>query len=208
MSPTDRRLTACHLGHFSVLTGVDRSFGMVSSSLPEEAPSEEDLSTEHPSTGSPSRFSSPHGDPGRSAHHALPSATGSCPAIGLIWRIRDRATFVELARRGRRVSSGPLTVVYLAEHRENPLNTGVPGSSISHPRVAFSVPRAVGPAVGRNRIRRRIRSIASELSTSGILTPGAWLFIVRPGAASMEFRELERVVGESVQSLGSCQEVS
>jgi ribonuclease P protein component len=208
MSPTDRCMTACRLGHVSVVTGVDRSFGMMSSSLPEEATSEEDLSTEHPSTGSSSRFSSPHGDPGRSAHHALPSATGSCPAIGLIWRIRDRATFVELARRGRRVSSGPLTVVYLAEHRENPSNTGVPGSSVSHPRVAFAVPRAVGPAVERNRIRRRIRSIASGLSSSGALTQGAWLFIVRPGATSLGFGELERVVGESVQSLGSCREVS
>jgi len=33
-------------------------------------------------------------------------------------------------------------------------------------RVAFAIPRSVGGAVVRNRIRRRIRAVLAELSTS------------------------------------------
>jgi ribonuclease P protein component len=208
MSPTVERSRACGSGIIGAVSGPNRSLGMGQPSLPEEATREEDLSTEHPSACSPSWFPAPHGDPRRSAHRALPPSTGSCPAIGLIWRIRDRATFVELARRGRRVSSGPLTVVHLAEKQENPSISGDSTPPVSHPRVAFAVPRAVGAAVERNRVRRRIRSICLELATADRMAPGAWLFIVRPGAPTLTFCELNTLVSESVQSLSSRQVAS
>lgn len=203
MSPAVEHVCAHGPGIVGAVRGSNRSLGVGQPSLPEEATREEDLSTEHPSAGSPSWIPAPHGDPGWAAHCAVPPSTGSCPAIGLIWRIRDRATFVELARHGRRVSSGPLTVVHLAENPENPAIAGDTASKLSHPRVAFAVPRAVGSAVSRNLVRRRIRSVASRLAGSGHMAPGAWLFIVRPAATSLTFPELEATVEESVRSLGS-----
>jgi ribonuclease P protein component len=106
------------------------------------------------------------------------------------------------------VSTGPLTVVHLSETRENPANAGDSRSTTSHPRVAFAVPRAVGPAVERNRIRRRIRSIANDLAATGQMSAGAWLFIVRPGATALAFAELQTVVGDAVDTLGSRQVAS
>ena len=203
MSPAVVRVRAGNPGIVETACGFDRSFGMGDPFLPEEATREEDFSTEHPSTGSPSRFQAPHGDPGRPAHHALPPSTGSCPAIGLIWRIRDRATFVELTRRGRRVSSGPLTVVHLPEKRENPAVAGDSCSSTFHSRVAFAVPRAVGSAVERNQVRRRIRAIAAQCAADGQMSLGAWLFIGRPGVADMSFGQLNQAVTESVGSLSA-----
>ena len=201
MSPAVERVCADNPGIVEAACGFDRSLGMGDPFLPEEAIREEDFSTEHPSAGPPSRFPAPHGDPGRPAHHALPPSTGSCPAIGLIWSIRDRATFVELTRRGRRVSSGPLTVVHLPEKLENPSIAGDSGSSTFRPRVAFAVPRAAGSAVVRNQFRRRIRAIAAHRASDGQMAAGAWLFIGRPGVADMSFDQLDHAVTESVNSL-------
>jgi len=205
MSPAGERSSARGSWIVDAACGIDQSFWVVKPPLPEEAAREEDLSTEYPSAGSPSRFPSSHGDPRRSAHCAFPPSTGSCPAIGLIWRIRDRTTFVELARRGRRVSKGPLTVVYLDETGESPVISRDSSSTSLHPRVAFAVPRAVGSAVERNRVRRRIRAIVTDMATSEQMTTGAWLFIVRPGAQALEFSELDIVVRQAVQALGSRQ---
>jgi len=49
------------------------------------------------------------------------------------------------------------------------------------PRVAFAVPRKVGPAVVRNRLRRRIRAhLAVRAGRDGALAPGAYLVSVAP----------------------------
>lgn len=67
----------------------------------------------------------------------------------------------------------------------------------SPPRVAFAVGRRVGPAVVRNRVRRRLRSVlAEEVATRGGLAPGpgAYLVSVRPAAADASFDELGAAV--------------
>ena len=43
------------------------------------------------------------------------------------------------------------------------------------PRVGFSVGRAVGPAVVRNRLRRRLRAMSSAAARDGRLPPGTYL---------------------------------
>lgn len=93
-----------------------------------------------------------------------------------IWRVRDRATFTAFRRRGKRVRSGPLTVTWL------------PGSATQPPRVAYTIARAVGPAVVRNRIRRRLRAAVAELA--GDLLPGDYLIGVAPAAAHVSFATL------------------
>jgi ribonuclease P protein component len=55
-------------------------------------------------------------------------------------------------------------------------------------RVAFAVNRRVGPAVVRNRLRRRLRAAMRELDLSG----GAYLVAADPEAVRLEFSELRR----------------
>lgn len=50
----------------------------------------------------------------------------------------------------------------------------------SPPHVAYAIGRAVGGAVERNRLRRRLRPIMSELAPS--LPPGWYLIGARPSA--------------------------
>ncbi len=93
-----------------------------------------------------------------------------------IWRVRDRATFTALRRQGQRARAGPLTVTWL------------PGPASHPPRVAYAISRAVGPAVVRNQIRRRLRAIVAELA--GDLVPGDYLIGVAPAAAHVSFATL------------------
>lgn len=93
-----------------------------------------------------------------------------------IWRVRDRATFAALRRQGRRARSGPLTVTWL------------PGPASQPPRVAYAISRTVGPAVVRNRIRRRLRAVVAERATD--LVPGDYLIGVSPSAARVSFATL------------------
>jgi ribonuclease P protein component len=57
--------------------------------------------------------------------------------------------------------------------------------------VAFAIGRAVGPAVSRNLLRRRLRSLLGQCSDPQlVLEPGWYLFGVRPDGAHRSFDEL------------------
>ncbi len=66
----------------------------------------------------------------------------------------------------------------------------VPTSSAVSPRVGFVVSKAVGNAVVRNRVKRRLRHLCRDQVST--LQPGS-LTVVRatPGAATATFGELE-----------------
>jgi ribonuclease P protein component len=66
-------------------------------------------------------------------------------------------------------------------------------------RVAYAIGRKVGPAVVRNRLRRRLRAAMRELdrSTGGVAT-GAYLITLRPEAARRSYRELRDELGRAV----------
>ena len=166
--------------------------------LAEEAPREEDVPAQHPAACPASRVQAPHVDPGRASHPAGPASAWSCTAIGLIWRIRDAATFTQLSRHGRRETRGPLTAVFLPSS---------PGADLTwqgdRPRVGFALPRAVGSAVVRNRLRRQIRGIAAALADEDQLPAGAWLFIGRPPVAQWSAARLREAVTELVAALGA-----
>src|SRR5439155_12562332 len=106
----------------------------------EEAMGEADIPTEQPQARQKSRVPASDVDPGRARHLEGPPSQGPAPAVGLTWRIRDRTTFGQLRRDGRRSRSGPVTV------------TSVDGPSDQPPRVAYAVGRRVGGAVVRNRL--------------------------------------------------------
>jgi ribonuclease P protein component len=71
-----------------------------------------------------------------------------------------------------------------------------PGASLP-PRVAYAVGRRVGGAVARNRVRRRLRSLAREAALPG----GAWLVGAGAAAAPASRADLSSWFAAAVASL-------
>ena len=98
----------------------------------------------------------------------------------MIDRIRERDTFVRLRREGVRVRIDPLWC------------SSVPDPNVEPPRVAFAIGRALGPAVTRNRLRRRLRAL---LADSDVL-PGIYLIGATPHVIELTFDELGSVLAK------------
>jgi ribonuclease P protein component len=150
---------------------------------------------EQPSTRQEARLPAPDVDACRPGRAAVPPAQGPAQAVGLIWRIRDRRTFDALRRSGRRVRAGALSVTYLAPAE---------GQGSEDPsRFAFAIPRRVGSAVERNRIRRRLRAALGELARRhpSPIAPGAYLVVVRPEALTRTFVQLTQDVEQAFEKL-------
>jgi len=64
--------------------------------------------------------------------------------------------------------------------------------SADRPYVAYAIGRVVGPAVIRNRVRRRLRVLVGRHAAQ--LRPGYYLIGVRPGGAARSFEELNDMV--------------
>lgn len=76
------------------------------------------------------------------------------------------------------------------------------GTRDEPPRVAFAVGRAVGPAVTRNRVRRRLRAIVRDASAQ--LEPGCgYLWRALPPAADASAAELRACVAAVLIDRGS-----
>jgi ribonuclease P protein component len=86
--------------------------------------------------------------------------------------VRGARTFTALANSDRRARSGAVSVRFL------------PGARSA--AVAYAIPRAVGAAVVRNRLRRRARAVMAGLD----LAPGAWLVGFSPGANDLSYEHL------------------
>jgi len=106
-----------------------------------------------------------------------------------IGRVRDQRTFRALERSGSRARSGPVTVTALLDAQRNQAGA----------RVAFAVGRRVGPAVVRNRVRRRLRAAARELD----LPPGAYLVAAAPETVELSYPELQRHLTVAVRKATS-----
>jgi ribonuclease P protein component len=100
--------------------------------------------------------------------------------------VSSRATFTQLRRSRRRAWSGPVRVQFIP----------TPGTDRAR-QVAFAVPRKVGGAVERNRVRRRLRAVVAE--TSAALPPGAYLIGTDQGVRGLPFQELRTKVIEAMQ---------
>ena len=68
----------------------------------------------------------------------------------------------------------------------------VPDRSLPRPQVAFAIGRAVGPAVVRNRLRRRLR----EVLRSRDLPVGLYLVGLTPAAAGATSGQLADLVDD------------
>jgi ribonuclease P protein component len=151
----------------------------------EEAQGEAHIPAQQAAQGDPSRVPPPHEHPRRPGDRPDAPAEGSRPPLGLIGRVGDRASFDALRRDGRRARRGPVTVVHL------------PGTG--EVRVAYAIGRAVGPAVVRNKLRRRLRAAVRELDVStGGLPTGTYLVSLRPEAASASYEHLRRDLATTI----------
>ncbi len=102
--------------------------------------------------------------------------------------VRGRDSFSALSRHGRRIREGPVTVVHLGLDHE--------------PRVAFAIGRGVGPAVVRNRLRRRLRALWREALESNPPPPaGDYLIVTAPPAALLAISELRTCLGGALGRL-------
>ena len=96
-------------------------------------------------------------------------------------RLTAGEDFRHALRRGRRAGT-PTLVVHL-------LPSDPSTESTAPVRVGFAVSRAVGPAVVRNRVKRRLRHLVRE--RLGGLPPGAMLVVrALPPAAAASYADL------------------
>ncbi|MEU6877564.1 ribonuclease P protein component [Streptomyces sp. NPDC046712] len=111
-------------------------------------------------------------------------------------RLRRREDFATAVRRGRRAGR-PLLVVHLRSGATDP---HAPGESASPTRAGFVVSKAVGGAVVRNQVKRRLRHLVRERLSE--LPPGS-LVVVRalPGAGDADHAQLARDLDTALQRL-------
>jgi ribonuclease P protein component len=111
-------------------------------------------------------------------------------------RLTSPVHFREVVRRGRRCG-GPLMVVHLLAPSTRPAHLGLPET----PRVGFVVSKAVGPAVVRNLVKRRLRHLARERTDA--LSPRDMLVVrALPAAADASYDELEQELDRCLTKLG------
>ena len=104
-------------------------------------------------------------------------------------RLTSSAGFTAAVRQGRR--AGTRTLV---------LHLGAGPGADPGPRVGFVVSKAVGNAVTRNRVKRRLRHLARERLTS---LPGSGVLVVRalPAAADASYDVLGADLDTAFQRL-------
>ncbi|HEX6249187.1 MAG TPA: ribonuclease P protein component [Nocardioidaceae bacterium] len=92
-------------------------------------------------------------------------------------RLASSQVFGRTVRRGRRAGSRTLVVHLDAD------------AGVSEPQVGLVVSKAVGPAVTRNLVKRRLRHLSRERISS---LPGSAVLVVRalPGAAEASYADL------------------
>ncbi len=154
---------------------------------------ETDLSAERTQAGEEAWLPQPHVDPCRPHDPEAPSRQGPQAPLGVgplqrrnrLSRSRD---FDAVYRQGRSASTRFLTL-YWFERDE----------TVGEPRLGFAVPKAVGSAPVRNRIKRQLREIVRG-RLERIPAANDYVVVVRPGlpqaAETNGFEWLEARVDE------------
>jgi ribonuclease P protein component len=102
-----------------------------------------------------------------------------------VGRVSGAERFAGLGDTRHRTRSGSLRVAW------------VPRGDGSSACVAYAIGRRVGPAVVRNRLRRRLRVILTELRPA----PGDYLVVADPAAATLSFFDLKALVSTALATL-------
>ncbi|ATQ67941.1 MULTISPECIES: ribonuclease P protein component [Methylosinus] len=107
-------------------------------------------------------------------------------------RLRRRREFLRAAKSGLQRSGGAAFKLQAAARE---------GDDEAPPRFGLTVTKKVAGAVGRNRIRRRLREALRLCGAAGALPGYDYVFIARPGALTMPFAELEAQMAEALAKL-------
>jgi ribonuclease P protein component len=111
-------------------------------------------------------------------------------------RLHQSSDFQATVRRGRRTGRHDIVVHLRFRGDENSL------VSSGHPRFGLVVSKAVGPAVTRHRVARRLRHICS--SVLPVVSKDVDVVLrALPGAAVATSSDLERQVVSSLRRLGA-----
>ncbi|MEW9517543.1 ribonuclease P protein component [Streptomyces tubercidicus] len=112
------------------------------------------------------------------------------------YRLRRREDFATAVRRGRRAGR-PLLVVHLRSGATDPYGSG---ESVPPARAGFVVSKAVGIAVVRNKVKRRLRHLMRDRLDR---LPTGSLVVVRalPGAGEADHDQLARDLDAALQRL-------
>jgi ribonuclease P protein component len=149
---------------------------------------EADVSTEQAGAQAPSRFSCPHGNQRRAqggcraprawtqTAQRLSSAGGAACGVA-VERLRNRADFVAAAA-GSKVPTGAFVLQARKRSDSGPV------------RIGFTVSRAVGGAVERNRVRRRLKEIVRLSAATGLSCGHDYVLIGRRAALSLPFEQI------------------
>ena len=151
------------------------------------------ISAQHPQTCQEARVPLSDEHPWRPCCAQEPPGQGPRPSLGLIDRIRERHAFVRLGREGKRVRRSALWCSWCPD----------PDSTATS--VAFAITRAYGPAVTRNRLRRRLRSILRELDRSDPLPPILLMIGPRPSTIELTFDQLRQELTALIEQIRSQQ---
>lgn len=143
-------------------------------------PREAYLSTECPPPIEEARLPRPDEYPRWTRRPQIAARQRSRPSVRLTDRVRTRDEFVRLRRDGRRVRIDPFWCTHVTD----------PSAETS--RVAFAINRAVGNAVTRNRLRRRLRAVLADLD----LPPGTYLVGCRPRACELTFDQIRETLAD------------
>lgn len=108
-----------------------------------------------------------------------------------VGRITTRATFTEVQRARARGASGPVRATFA------PADEAAQGV---FPQVGYAIGRRCGPAVVRNRLRRRARAVVREEAPS--LPRGAFLVRLEPGAAALSAAQFRHDLAEALRRAG------
>ena len=106
--------------------------------------SEKNISTKCSSKSQKTWFPAANVNKRRPSHYKGKTAAWKAKTVSVIGRVKGRDRHTALLRRGIRTKKGPIELVYLSEKTDKP-------------SLAFAIPKIVGKAVTRNRIRRQLR---------------------------------------------------
>jgi len=106
-------------------------------------------------------------------------------------RLLKHAGFDQVYRNGQKHFSGNMTVFFL--RRSIAPDVATEAAMQMGPRVGFTVPRALGPAVDRNRIKRRMRE-AVRRNLSQLQGPVDVVFNPKKTVLTAEFDKIEAEV--------------
>ena len=110
-------------------------------------------------------------------------------------RLRRRADFVATVRSTRGVRGTGLLVVHAAPPDPTPPAPSTAANAA--PRVGFVVSRAVGAAVVRNRVRRRLRHLVADQLDR--IPPGSRVVVrALPGSAVATYDQLGAALGSAL----------